>query len=91
MGMFPARLDPQEQAGQKDANYGAFYEAIQNGRTYAPIPQWGQVETAYKTRFGNILDMAAGHGKEDYSPDAVQKELEEAVKEANGLLAQSAG
>ena len=91
MGMFPARLDPQEQAGQKDANYGAFYEAIQTGRTYAPIPQWGQVETAYKTRFGNILDMAAGHGKEDYSPEAVQKELEEAAKEANGLLAQSAG
>jgi multiple sugar transport system substrate-binding protein len=91
MGMFPARLDPQEQASQKDANYGAFYEAIQNGRTYAPIPQWGQVETAYKTRFGNILDMAAGHGKEDYSPDAVQKELEEAAKEANGLLAQNAG
>jgi len=91
MGMFPARLDPQEQASQKDDNYGAFYEAIQDGRTYAPIPQWGQVETAYKTRFGNILDMAAGHGKEDYSPDAVKKELEEAAKEANGLLAQKAG
>jgi multiple sugar transport system substrate-binding protein len=88
MGMFPARLGPQEQAGQKDANYGAFYEAIQDGRTYAPIPQWGQVETAYRTRFGNILDMAAGHGKEDYSPDAVAKELKEAAKEANGLLAQ---
>jgi multiple sugar transport system substrate-binding protein len=91
MGMFPARLDPQEQAGQKDPNYGAFYEAIQDGRTYAPIPQWGQVETAYRTRFGNILDMAAGHGKDDYSPDAVAKELDEAAKEANGLLAQSAG
>jgi multiple sugar transport system substrate-binding protein len=91
MGMFPARLDPQEQASHKDANYAAFYEAIQDGRTYAPIPQWGQVETAYKTRFGNILDMAAGHGKEDYSPEAVKKELEEAAKEANGLLAQKAG
>jgi multiple sugar transport system substrate-binding protein len=90
MGMFPARLDPQEQASHKDDNYAAFYEAIQDGRTYAPIPQWGQVETAYKTRFGNILDMAAGHGKEDYSPEAVKKELEEAAKEANGLLAQKA-
>jgi multiple sugar transport system substrate-binding protein len=58
MGMFPARLDPQERAGEKDANYGSFYKAIQDGRTYAPIPQWGQVETAYRTRFGNILDMA---------------------------------
>jgi multiple sugar transport system substrate-binding protein len=91
MGMFPARLDPQEKAGQKDANYGSFYEAIQDGRTYAPIPQWGQVETAYRTRFGNILDMAAGQGKEDYSPQAVASELEEAEKEANGLLAQQAG
>jgi len=91
MGMFPARLDPQEQASTKDANYAAFYKAIQDGRTYAPIPQWGQVETAYRTRFGNILETAAGQGKEDYSPDAVAKELEEATKEANGLLAQNAG
>jgi multiple sugar transport system substrate-binding protein len=91
MGMFPARLDPQELAGQKDANYGAFYEAIQDGRTYAPIPQWGQVENAYKNRFGNILDMAAGQGKEDYSPEAVANELEGAEEEANGLLAQDAG
>jgi multiple sugar transport system substrate-binding protein len=91
MGMFPARLGPQEKAGQKDPNYEAFYKAIQDGRTYAPIPQWGQVETAYRTRFGNILDMAAGHGKDDYSPEAVAKELDEAAKEANGLLAQSAG
>jgi multiple sugar transport system substrate-binding protein len=89
--MFPARLDPQEKAGQKDANYGSFYEAIQDGRTYAPIPQWGQVETAYRTRFGNILDMAAGQGKEDYSPEAVANELEGAEEEANGLLAQDAG
>jgi multiple sugar transport system substrate-binding protein len=91
MGMFPARLDPQEQAGQKDDNYASFFEAIQDGRTYAPIPQWGQIETAYRTRFGNILDTAAGHGKGDYSPEAVAAELEEAQKEANGLLAQEAG
>ena len=91
MGMFPARLAPQKKAGQKDANYEAFYEAIQDGRTYAPIPQWGQVETAYRTRFGNILDMAAGQGKEDYSPEAVANELEVAEEEANGLLAQDAG
>jgi multiple sugar transport system substrate-binding protein len=91
MGMFPARLDPQEQAAEKDANYAAFYEAIQDGRTYAPIPQWGQVETAYRTRFGNILDMAAGVGKQDYSSQAVAEELEEAKKEADGLLSQSAG
>ena len=91
MGMFPARLAPQEAAGEKDDNYASFAEAIKEGRTYAPIPQWGQVETAYKNRFGNILDTAAGHGKGDYSPEAIAKELEEAQKEANGLLAQDAG
>jgi multiple sugar transport system substrate-binding protein len=91
MGMFPARLKPQEEAGKKDDNYASFFKAIQDGRTYAPIPQWGQIEVAYRTRFGNILDMAAGQGKEDYSPDAVAKELEEAEKEADGLLAQDAG
>jgi multiple sugar transport system substrate-binding protein len=90
MGFFPARLKPQQQTAKKDANYQAFYEAIQDGRTYAPIPQWGQIETAYRTRFGNILDAAAGHGKEDYSPETVSKELQEAQKEADGLLAQKA-
>jgi multiple sugar transport system substrate-binding protein len=91
MGMFPARLDPQKQAAQKDANYAAFYEAIQDGRTYAPIPQWGQVEAAYQEHFGNILDMAAGAGKQDYSSQAVADQLEEAKKVADGHLAQSAG
>jgi multiple sugar transport system substrate-binding protein len=91
MGFFPARLAPQEQAAKKDANYGSFFEAIQDGRTYAPIPQWGQIETAYRTRFGNILDAAAGQGKEDYSPETVANELEQAQKEADGYLAQEAG
>jgi multiple sugar transport system substrate-binding protein len=91
MGMFPARLGAQKQAAEKDANYANFYKAIQDGRTYAPIPQWGQVETAYRTRFGNILDMAAGVSKEDYTPQNVAKELQEAAKEADGLLAQNAG
>jgi multiple sugar transport system substrate-binding protein len=91
MGMFPARLDPQEQAAQKDANYAAFYEAIQDGRTYAPIPQWGQVEAAYQERFGNILDIAAGVGKQDYSSEAVAEELQEAKKVADGHLAQGTG
>jgi multiple sugar transport system substrate-binding protein len=91
MGFFPARLAPQQQAAKKDANYASFFEAIQDGRTYAPIPQWGQIETAYRTRFGNILDAAAGQGKEDYSPETVANELEQAQKEADGLLAQEAG
>jgi multiple sugar transport system substrate-binding protein len=88
LGMFPARLAPQKQVGESDADHMAFYEAIQNGRSYAPIPQWGQIENAYKTRFGNILDMAAGHGSQKYSAEAVQAQLKAAAEEANGLLAQ---
>ena len=87
---FPARLEPQQQVGDSSENHKAFFEAIQSGRTYAPIPQWGQIENAYKTRFGNILDSAAGVGK-DYSEATVKSQLDAAAKEADELLAQSAG
>lgn len=90
LGMFPSRLEPQQQVGDSDENHKAFFEAIQSGRTYAPIPQWGQIENAYKTRFGNILDSAAGVGK-PYSADSVKSQLDAAAKEADGLLAQSTG
>jgi multiple sugar transport system substrate-binding protein len=88
MGMFPARLAPQKQQGKVDANQKAFYEAITHGRTYAPIPQWGPVENAYKTHFGNILDTAAGQGREKYSRNAILNELRAAAREANVLLTQ---
>jgi multiple sugar transport system substrate-binding protein len=88
MGMFPARLAPQRQQGRVNANQKAFYDAITHGRTYAPIPQWGPVENAYKTHFGNILDTAAGQGKERYSRQAILNELRAAAREANVLLTQ---
>jgi multiple sugar transport system substrate-binding protein len=91
LGMFPARLGPQEQVGSADANHGKFLEAIKNGRSYAPIPQWAQVETAYKNSFGDILDLAAGAGGGPYTPQAVQDKLNKAADEADGLLAQGAG
>jgi multiple sugar transport system substrate-binding protein len=91
MGMFPSRAEAQQAVGASDPNHEAFFQAIQQGRTYAPIPQWGQIENAYKGRFGNILDSAAGKGSGDYSPALVQQQLDEAAKEADGLLAQSTG
>jgi multiple sugar transport system substrate-binding protein len=87
MGMFPARKEAQAKVGQQDDNHKKFFAAIQQGRTYAAIPQWGQIENAYKTRFGNILDSAAGHGKA-FSSSTVKSELDAAAKEANALLAQ---
>jgi multiple sugar transport system substrate-binding protein len=89
LGMFPSRVEPQKSVGETSgANYEAVYQAIQQGRTYSPIPQWAGIENAYKGRFGNILDEAA---KGDYSEAAVQKQLDEAAKEADGLLAQTTG
>jgi len=88
LGMFPSSVSAQEERASADENQAAFYEAIQQGRTYAPIPQWGPVENAYKTHFGNILDAAVGGS---FNEDAVRAELEAAVTEANDLLAQEAG
>jgi multiple sugar transport system substrate-binding protein len=91
MGMFPSRLEPQSQVGEESPNHAAFAEAIENGRTYAPIPQWGQIETAYQGRFGNILEAAADQGSEEYSEDLIRSELEQAKEEADALLAQETG
>ncbi len=89
MGMFPARVEAQKAVGESSgANYSAVYDAIQQGRTYAPIPQWAEVENAYKGRFGNILDEAASGKASDAE---IQKQLDDAAKEADGLLAQSTG
>jgi multiple sugar transport system substrate-binding protein len=91
MGMFPARLAPQKQLGSTDPDHKAFFAAIQQGRTYAPIPQWAQIENAYKNRLGAILDSAAGQGKLPYSQTTLQAQLKVAAREADSLLAQSAG
>ena len=88
LSFFPARLAPQEQVGNSDDNHKAFYSAIKQGRTYAPIAQWGAIETAYRGRFGNILDSAAGQGKKPFSEGEVKSELDAAAKEADALLAQ---
>jgi multiple sugar transport system substrate-binding protein len=91
MGMFPARTEPQKQIGESTPNHESFFQAIQQGRTYAPIPQWGQIENAYKTRFGNILDSAAGQGSRGYTPETVKQQLNAAAKEGDSLLDQQAG
>jgi multiple sugar transport system substrate-binding protein len=91
LGMFPARVEPQKAYGESSGeNFEAVYQAIQQGRTYSPIPQWAGIENAYKGRFGNILDSAAGKGS-GYTDATVQEQLDEAAKEADGLLAQTAG
>jgi multiple sugar transport system substrate-binding protein len=87
-GMFPARVEPQRQEGRRDANHAAFLDAIEQGRTYAALPQWGQIENAYKTRFGTILEMAAGRSDIPYNRETVSAQLRAAAREADALLAQ---
>ncbi len=88
MGMLPARKAPQEQVGTSSPDRKQFLTAIQDGRSYRPIPQWAQVETAYKDSLGEILDVAAGSGGGALTPQLVQEKLKAAAKEADGLLAQ---
>jgi multiple sugar transport system substrate-binding protein len=88
MGMFPARLAPQKQQATVDAEHKAFYDAISTqGRSYAPIPQWAQVENAYKNQFGRILDVAARDG-DGLTDQDIKSQLDKAAKEADGLLSQ---
>jgi len=87
-GMFPARIGPQRQIGRRSANHASFLRAIEQGRTYAALPQWGQIENAYKTRFGKILEMAAGRSETPYNRDTVAAQLRAAAREADALLAQ---
>jgi multiple sugar transport system substrate-binding protein len=91
MGMFPARLAPQKQVGAEDPDHRAFFSAIQQGRTYAPIPQWAQIENAYKNRLGAILDSAAGEGGKPFNDTTLQAQLHDAAQEADSLLQQNAG
>jgi multiple sugar transport system substrate-binding protein len=87
MGFYPSTQDGQAEIAAQGENQALFLEAIEQGRTYAAIPQWGEIENAYKDKFGNILDAAAGGG--DFSQETVRAELEAAQQEANELLAQS--
>lgn len=88
LGMFPSKSDAQQQAGEVDDNHQQFLKAIEQGRTYQPIPQWAQVETAYKNQLGSILDQAAGKGIDDAQ---LTERLKKAAEEADALLAQTTG
>jgi multiple sugar transport system substrate-binding protein len=87
-GMLPARTVPQRTLAKSSSKWDEFYKALARGRTYAPIPAWGSIEGAYKTHFGNILDIAVGQGRTTYSRNAIVAELRAAEREANSLIAQ---
>jgi multiple sugar transport system substrate-binding protein len=90
LGMFPAKESAQKIYGEQDPNHQQFLTAVEDGRTYAPIAQWAEVENAYKGSFGQILSDAASHGG-NVSDATLKAQLDKAAKQADGLLAQSAG
>jgi multiple sugar transport system substrate-binding protein len=90
LGMFPAKESAQAQFGEQDSNHKEFLDAVKDGRTYAPIAQWAEVENAYKGSFGQILADAASHGG-NVSDATLKSQLDKAAKQADGLLAQSTG
>jgi multiple sugar transport system substrate-binding protein len=91
LGMYPSVTEAQQTLAEAGDNEAAFLEAIEQGRTFAPIPQWGQIEDALKSRFANVLEMAAGVGDTAYTPDNVATELSAAADETENLLAQDPG
>lgn len=91
LGMFPSVTEAQEILAEDGPNEAAFLEAIEQGRTFAAIPAWGDIEGIYLSHLADVLEMAAGVGEGEYSADAVADKLEEAALEANDALAEEAG
>ena len=73
-----------EAAGEKDENYAKFLEAIKKGRSYAPIPQWAQVETAYKDSLRQH-PRPGGRSRRRLHAEAVQEELDKAAEGSRRL------
>lgn len=85
-GMLPAKKAVLDSLA-KDDKYKAFVDATQYGTSYPSVPQWGPSETALVKYFGNIWDVVAGVSG-TYSEQSIQKQLDEAAKEVNGILNQ---
>ncbi|NIK77839.1 multiple sugar transport system substrate-binding protein [Paenibacillus castaneae] len=88
LGMLPAKrslLD--SKAPIEELGYAAFAEATKYGQTYPSIPQWGSIETALVKHFGEIWSIAADQTGR-YSEEAVQEQLDAAVREIDIILAQ---
>ena len=92
LGMFPARVEPQKAYGESNGeNFEAVYQAIQQGRTYSPIPQWGRHRERLQGPLREHPRQRSAARAATTPTSTVQKQLDEAAKEADGLLAQTDG
>ena len=89
LSFFPARLAPQEQVGNSDANHKAFFSAIKQGRTYAPIAAVGADRERVQGPLRQHPRLRGRAGQEALQRGrGASRELDAAAKEADALLAQ---
>ncbi|MFC1616999.1 extracellular solute-binding protein [Candidatus Margulisiibacteriota bacterium] len=85
-GFIPSRKDCfDDPYFTKHPKRKVFIEAVQYGRAYPCIPEWGPIEPILTRHIGIIWDNAAGvYGK--FKAKIVKKELKSTAKEVNILL-----
>src|SRR5690606_34244833 len=86
LGMLPARSDliasPQL---MENFGYRAFAEAVQYGKSYPSIPEWGIIENALVTHFSEIWSLVM-ESPSSYSQEEIQARLEAASREIDVIL-----
>lgn len=87
-GMLPARVQLMASPELTSADgYAAFAEALQYGRSYPSIPQWGLIETTLVSGFREIWGMITD-APEQYSEQTVRTKLSAVSREIAILLQQ---
>lgn len=86
-GFLPARQDAFADPFFSDDPYRkVFKDAVNYGRTYPPIPQWGLLEPILTRRFGIMWDYVTS--SDDYDPEEIREQLKLAKKEVEVVLNQ---
>jgi multiple sugar transport system substrate-binding protein len=89
-GFLPARLDAfKDPFFTDDPHRKVFKEAVLYGKTYPCIPAWGLMEPVLTRRFGIMWDYVTGTAQGYFKLEGLQKQLNLAMKEANGVLDQA--
>ena len=86
LGMLPARRSLLESPELSEKfGYGAFAEALQYGRSYPSIREWGAIETSLVRHFGQMWDLV-GNRTGGFSDEALQEMLNAAAREIQIIM-----
>jgi multiple sugar transport system substrate-binding protein len=88
IGMLPAVKSAQaDPAFSADPNYRVFLDAASNGKTSAPIAQWGQIEPILQEQLQAVWDDVANLPRgQQISAEQVKSRLDAAARAVNGYL-----